>query len=108
LFKTISFKKVLIELFQKLAGTWGSAPSRASGREKRLLAVLFGTFSCGYLLKKKYGEDLCNVSRPNFFPFFLWRNRPKKEPKKGRWGKFRACGRDLGRCPKSLQTFEKV
>ena len=57
LFKTIPLKKVLIELFQKLAGTWGSAPSRLRRGEKRLLAVLFGTFSCGYIAKKKYGKN---------------------------------------------------
>ncbi|MBO5842057.1 MAG: hypothetical protein J6R46_03575, partial [Clostridia bacterium] len=41
-----------------------------------------------------------------FSPFFLAK-LPQKEPKTA-LEKFRACGRDLGRCPKSLQTFEKV
>ncbi len=48
--------KVLIELFQKLAGSWGSAPSRLRRGETLLNAVLFGSFSCGYIAKKKYGN----------------------------------------------------
>jgi hypothetical protein len=42
----------------------------------------------------------------NLFPFFLAK-LPQKEPKTAILA-FRACGRDLGRCPKTLQTFEKV
>jgi hypothetical protein len=39
------------------------------------------------------------------FPFFLT-PRAQKEPKTP-YKEFRACGRDLGRCPKTLPPFEK-
>ena len=60
----------MIDLFsKKVAGTWGSAPSRARRREMILHAV-FGSF-CSSLLKKN-GESFLNVTYLNFLPAFFF------------------------------------
>ena len=40
-------------------------------------------------------------------PFFLWRSRPKKEPKKGRFGNFARCDERLGALPQAPANFCK-
>jgi hypothetical protein len=35
----------------------------ASAEAKLFIAVLFGSFSCGYIAKKKNGENYLNVKR---------------------------------------------
>ena len=81
----------MIKLFQKFAQVEGAQPSSRPQARNFSLAVLFGTFSCGYIAKKKYGENLFNVknlrllgfyvSKP--FPFFLSKEA-QKEPKRPR------------------------
>ena len=61
------------------------------------------------LAQKKNGEKFLNVTHPNFLPafFFDTSGARKKLGKKETPRIFRACGRDLGRCPKSLRPFLK-
>jgi len=61
----------LIDLFsKKVAGSWGSAPSRARRREF-FLAVFLVLF-LRLLAQKKNGENFINVTHSNLFPTFFF------------------------------------
>ncbi len=100
--------KVFTSLFSKSDRAPRAAPLVARRNERNLPnAVLFGSFSCGYIAKKKNGENFLNVTHPNPLPtfFFDTAGAKKKVPKKETPKIFRACGRDLGRCRLSFRCW---
>ena len=91
----------MVELFQKLAGSWDSVPSRAPQSTKHPLSPQSARKRVNFLPKAKKKEkttsgvfslDLFRVALSKSSPFFLWRSRPKKEPKKSRWNHFAPAG----------------
>ncbi len=111
---------------QKATAVEGAQPSSPPQRRNFSFAVLFGTFSCGYIAKKKYGNnfhtfhhnkrELPLQAAPLFFCiertlsvlFFDTAGAKKstiicfanQTPRL-----FRACGRDQGRCRLSFRCW---
>ena len=117
--------KVLIKLFQKFAQVEGAKPSSRPQARNSLspffnLRSKYVLLSCGYIAKKKNGENYLNVKRKRkllmqssflfvyvrkSFPFFLSKEL-QKEPKTA-YEKFRLCGGDEGCAPSTAPPFEK-
>ena len=79
---TVFNEKFLIDLFSKRSRAPRAEPLVASAEAKSFLAVLFGTFSCGYIAKKKYKESFLNVACPNLFRSFFGKVGQRKNQRK--------------------------
>ncbi|MBR2445439.1 MAG: hypothetical protein IKB28_02085 [Clostridia bacterium] len=92
--------------FSKGGGGLGQSPKSRPQARNLPNAVLFGTFSCGYIAKKKYGESFLNVTCPDLFRSFFGKVGQRKNQRKavGEISRLRAR---RGLCPRPATFLKK-